>query len=135
MINSGNITGNRIAEFAKLFYGSQKKFAIAIGISPQHLHAYVKKKSRKPGYEILEKFHQSGMSINWLISGTGKMTADNSIGKILENGLKEHLEGGNVKEVGTSSVKAIPVIKNYEGLKILMKEAISEVINEKAQED
>ncbi|PID59445.1 MAG: hypothetical protein CR986_06120 [Ignavibacteriae bacterium] len=61
--------GGRIRIFAKKKYGTLKKLAQAIDISPQQLHQYISGK-REPGSKILLKLLNKGCDINWLLSGS-----------------------------------------------------------------
>ncbi len=61
--------GGRIRLFAKRKYGTLKKLAGAMDISPQQLHQYISGK-REPGSRILLKLLKLGCDINWLLSGS-----------------------------------------------------------------
>lgn len=61
--------GGRIRIFAKRKYGTLKKLANAMDISPQQLQQYIGGK-REPGSRILIKLLKLGCDINWLLSGT-----------------------------------------------------------------
>ncbi len=61
--------GGRIRIFAKRKYGTLKKLAEAMDISPQQLHQYISGK-REPGSRILLKLLRLGCDINWLLSGS-----------------------------------------------------------------
>lgn len=74
--------GERIRIFAKKCYGSQKNFAEHINFDYSYLNRIALGKNT-PGADILQKFYEAGMSINWLLSGKGSMFADNSVGKQL----------------------------------------------------
>jgi len=60
--------GGRIRLFAKRRYGTLKKLAEAMGISPQQLQQYLSGK-REPGSRILVKLLRLGCDINWLLGG------------------------------------------------------------------
>jgi transcriptional regulator with XRE-family HTH domain len=60
--------GGRIRLFAKRRYGTLKKLAEAMGISPQQLQQYISGK-REPGSRILVKLLRLGCDINWLLGG------------------------------------------------------------------
>lgn len=60
--------GERIRLFAKRKYGTLKKLAEAMKISPQQLQQYVSGK-REPGTRILMKLLRLGCDINWLLGG------------------------------------------------------------------
>lgn len=60
--------GERIRLFAKRKYGTLKKLAEAMKISPQQLQQYVSGK-REPGTRILIKLLRLGCDINWLLGG------------------------------------------------------------------
>ena len=61
--------GGRIRIFAKRKYGTLKKLADAMDISPQQLQQYISGK-REPGSKILIKLLRLGCDINWLLSGS-----------------------------------------------------------------
>jgi len=61
--------GGRIRIFAKRKYGTLKKLAEAMEISPQQLHQYISGK-REPGSRILLKLLKLGCDINWLLSSS-----------------------------------------------------------------
>ncbi|MBU1101071.1 MAG: helix-turn-helix domain-containing protein [Bacteroidetes bacterium] len=60
--------GERIRLFAKRKYGTLKKLADAMLISPQQLQQYISGK-REPGSRILIKLLKLGCDINWLLGG------------------------------------------------------------------
>lgn len=60
--------GERIRLFAKRKYGTLKKLAEAMLISPQQLQQYISGK-REPGTRILVKLLRLGCDVNWLLGG------------------------------------------------------------------
>jgi transcriptional regulator with XRE-family HTH domain len=60
--------GERMRFFAKKKYGTLKKLADAMQISPQQLQQYISAK-REPGTRILSKLLRLGCDINWLLGG------------------------------------------------------------------
>ena len=68
------IMGERIRIFAKRKYGTLKKLAEEMHISPQQLQQYISGK-REPGSKILAKLLRLGCDINWLLGGTESMEA------------------------------------------------------------
>jgi transcriptional regulator with XRE-family HTH domain len=60
--------GERIRLFAKRKYGTLKKLADAMKISPQQLQQYISGK-REPGTRILAKLLRLGCDVNWLLGG------------------------------------------------------------------
>ena len=60
--------GERVRLFAKQKYGTLKKLAEAMEISPQQLQQYISGK-REPGSKILIKLLRLGCDINWLLGG------------------------------------------------------------------
>ncbi|MBI1933950.1 MAG: helix-turn-helix transcriptional regulator [Ignavibacteriales bacterium] len=64
--------GGRIRLFAKKRYGTLKKLAEVMEISPQQLHQYISGK-REPGSKILLKLLKHGCDVNWLLSGSESM--------------------------------------------------------------
>jgi transcriptional regulator with XRE-family HTH domain len=60
--------GERMRFFAKKKYGTLKKLADAMKISPQQLQQYISGK-REPGTRILAKLLRLGCDVNWLLGG------------------------------------------------------------------
>jgi transcriptional regulator with XRE-family HTH domain len=60
--------GERIRFFAKRKYGTLKKLAESMKISPQQLQQYISGK-REPGTRILVKLLKLGCDVNWLLGG------------------------------------------------------------------
>ncbi len=60
--------GERMRLFAKRKYGTLKKLAEAMKISPQQLQQYISGK-REPGTRILAKLLRLGCDVNWLLGG------------------------------------------------------------------
>ncbi len=60
--------GERLRLFAKRKYGTLKKLAEAMKISPQQLQQYISAK-REPGTRILVKLLKLGCDVNWLLGG------------------------------------------------------------------
>lgn len=60
--------GERMRFFAKKKYGTLKKLADAMQISPQQLQQYISAK-REPGTKILAKLLRLGCDVNWLLGG------------------------------------------------------------------
>jgi len=60
--------GERMRLFAKRKYGTLKKLAEAMKISPQQLQQYISGK-REPGTRILVKLLKLGCDVNWLLGG------------------------------------------------------------------
>lgn len=60
--------GERIRLFARRKFGTLKKLADAMEISPQQLQQYISGK-REPGSRILMKFLKLGCDLNWLLGG------------------------------------------------------------------
>ncbi|MCF8355595.1 MAG: helix-turn-helix domain-containing protein [Melioribacteraceae bacterium] len=63
--------GERIRIFAKKKYGTLKKLADTMEISPQQLQQYISGR-REPGSKILVKLLRLGCDINWLLGGNEK---------------------------------------------------------------
>lgn len=82
--------GGRIRIFAKKKYGTLKRLAEAMGISPQQLHQYISGK-REPGSRILLKLLKLGCDINWLLSGSESLESfkidklEKELNKLQEN--------------------------------------------------
>lgn len=60
--------GERMRLFARKKYGTLKKLAEAMQISPQQLQQYISGK-REPGTRILAKLLRLGCDVNWLLGG------------------------------------------------------------------
>ncbi|TSA28388.1 MAG: XRE family transcriptional regulator, partial [Ignavibacteriales bacterium] len=60
--------GERLRLFAKRKYGTLKKLAEAMKISPQQLQQYISGK-REPGTRIMVKLLKLGCDVNWLLGG------------------------------------------------------------------
>lgn len=60
--------GERIRLFAKRKFGTLKKLADAMSISPQQLQQYISGK-REPGSKVLIRLLKLGCDINWLLGG------------------------------------------------------------------
>jgi transcriptional regulator with XRE-family HTH domain len=60
--------GERMRLFAKRKYGTLKKLAEAMQISPQQLQQYISG-HREPGSRILAKLLRLGCDVNWLLGG------------------------------------------------------------------
>jgi len=74
---------DRIKLFAKNCFGNLKAFCEELGISQSHLSHFLQ--GRMPSFEMLQKFKEAGMSIDWLIDGTGDMFANNEKGILLKS--------------------------------------------------
>lgn len=76
--------GPRIKYFAKRCYRTQHNFCEHIGIDAAQLSHYVSK-GRIPGGEMLFRFNQAGMSLDWLFNGGDdeRMFAQNDTGEKL----------------------------------------------------
>ncbi len=66
--------GQRIKKFIDRVYGTQKKFACQVNISRTILNRYIAD-INLPGADVLYKFKKAGMSIDWLLDGSGSMFA------------------------------------------------------------
>lgn len=86
----------------KKFKGKNILFSEAIGISPQHLQAYLTGRSN-PGSEILEKIGKLGVNIHWLVTGEGEMEFQTPESQILE--LKE--ENKKLKAIVSTVAESI----------------------------
>lgn len=88
-----NAIGPRIKYFAKRCYRTQNNFSEHIGIDAAQLSHYVSK-GRMPGGEILFRFNQAGMSLDWLFNGgdDSEMYARNDVGTRLREERAEFKE-------------------------------------------
>lgn len=71
---SSESVGDRIREFAKQRFGSQDGMARALSMPAVQLSKYING-TTKPGTDVLIRFTELGMSIDWLLTGTGEMMA------------------------------------------------------------
>jgi transcriptional regulator with XRE-family HTH domain len=69
--------GIRLKKFIEYISGTQSNFARLIQISPVVLNRYISGKML-PGADVMLKFQKVGLSIDWLLSGKGKMLHENS---------------------------------------------------------
>ncbi len=76
-------TGKRIRLFGETVYASIKDFATDLQMAPSNLQKYMNSE-REPGMGILVRMLEMGCNINWLLSGKGRMFADNETGRALE---------------------------------------------------
>jgi hypothetical protein len=76
-------TGKRIRLFGETVYESIKDFALDLNMAPSNLQKYMNSE-REPGMGILGRMLEMGCNLNWLLSGRGKMFADNEAGRSLE---------------------------------------------------
>jgi len=66
--------GERMRWFAKQKFGTLKKLADAMEISPQQLQQYISGK-REPGSKVLAKLLRLGCDVNWLLGGRESLEA------------------------------------------------------------
>lgn len=76
-------TGKRIRLFGETVYESIKDFAVDLNMAPSNLQKYMNSE-REPGMGILLRMLEMGCNLNWLLSGKGRMFADNDTGRALE---------------------------------------------------
>jgi hypothetical protein len=88
--------GPRIKHFAKRCYRTQSNFCEVIGIDATQMSYYVGR-GRVPGGDVLFRFFQAGMSIDWLFKGgdDSGMFADNAAGERLRQERTEFKETMN----------------------------------------
>ena len=72
--------GERLRAFAKARFGTLQKLSTAAGISYQQLSKYATNEKR-PQLDALERLRATGVSIDWLIDGTGEMMATGTTGQ------------------------------------------------------
>lgn len=119
----------RLTLFANSCFPSKKDFAEYLGMSPQHLSAYLNG-AREPSKKILEKFYIAGLSLDWLFSGSGEMYAQNARGKIL----KSRVTGIDSITSDSATSRKIPIIKNIESLKQFDINSLKQLVNELVEE-
>lgn len=97
------IIGQRLREFMEIKYNSVQAFASVLGIKPTQLSRWFSRQIPN-GYSFYQ-FYQDGCSLDWLMSGKGRMFADNEEGYLLEQRLqakffgKSNAERGNAKKI------------------------------------
>ena len=60
--------GQRIKDFARFKYKTQRNLARVMGNPPQSLQMYIMGE-RKPGLIMLRRLYEAGCNLNWLVSG------------------------------------------------------------------
>lgn len=75
--------GERLKFFAKERYGGVGNFAKACGINATQMSKYISGVN-EPMRSVLEKFGEAGLSLDWLISGVGRMDAPPSPGFVVD---------------------------------------------------
>ncbi len=95
--------GERIRIFAKRKYGTLKKLAQEMHISPQQLQQYISGK-REPGAKILAKLLRAGCDINWLLGGTESVEA-----------YRTYLLEAELRKLKTSLDQISHIVKRVEG--------------------
>ncbi|MGA2296577.1 MAG: helix-turn-helix transcriptional regulator [FCB group bacterium] len=106
----------KLTERLKIFiennYKTQKEFAEKANIDITALNRYLSGKV-SPGVDVLNKFNIAGVSIDWLINGTGSMYAKNPKGYELSN----HTEIQEIIDTSTPYKRIIKWInENYGSL-------------------
>lgn len=72
--------GIRLKSFIEINYRTHFKFAEVTDINPNIISRYINEKSL-PSVDILLKMKQAGISINWLLDGTGNKYSDTPKGR------------------------------------------------------
>jgi len=70
--------GDRLKQYIKQNFSNIKEFSMATGISQNQLSFYLNN-VRIPGGEILKKFAETGLNINWLLTGEGEMLTTKTV--------------------------------------------------------
>lgn len=110
--------GERLKHWIRRHYSSQKKFANIIGVSRQTLTNYITGISF-PKEEFLKNLSDLGCSVNYLLTGTGDIYADNEAGKKLRIRSNEgdiYLEGLENKDSNIISKVADDIDDDEENL-------------------
>ena len=104
--------GERLKKFILECYGSQKNFAELIGIKLSALNRYISDSSN-PGLDVLRKFKNAGLSIDWLIDGSSSMYASKSSSRPINI----NNESNNEKTSNTPYFRIKQwIIENYESI-------------------
>ncbi len=83
--------GNRIKKYISEAYKTQTNFAQSTGVRVAVINRYVNDKAL-PGADVLIKFKKAGMSIDWLLDGSGTMYANNAVGQQLRKKIENEIE-------------------------------------------
>lgn len=84
--------GDRLRKYGDVVYNSVEEFARALKIAPSNLQKYFNGE-RNPGLAMLQRLYELGCNINGLISGEGRMFADNDSGHALSARLRLSVHG------------------------------------------
>ncbi|MCX6155002.1 MAG: hypothetical protein NT007_12685 [Candidatus Kapabacteria bacterium] len=98
--------GYRIGFFAKTCYGSLAAFSKACDVPSTQITAYIQG-LRAAHAEIQLKFYEAGLSIDWLLSGSGGMFARNKIGNELKIEFTERTKNLDSDDVDMGDVQGI----------------------------
>ncbi|MCK5741009.1 MAG: helix-turn-helix transcriptional regulator [Chlorobi bacterium] len=97
--------GNRIRQIADTVYNTHgelaKKLKMTNGVLSNYIHSKI-----KPGYTFLDKMIKLGFSATWIISGHGRMFAENEVGE------KLNAEFGEFTGIFTTIIKH-KIIEKY----------------------
>ena len=86
----------RLKQFIKLNFDSQTEYAVKLSIDSSLLNRYIKGNT-KPDVKTLVRLYNSGLSIDWLLTGIGSMYAANINGLILQLGVQSLLTDNLLK--------------------------------------
>lgn len=112
----------RLKSIIKEDYGTQVRFAIAIGATKASISDYISGK-RKPNYLVLYRIAKEGYNLNWLLTGYGKKSNEETI-KMLTI---YSPEGTIVSEMAKDEILRL-ANKNYSGFSSKVKKNIEEVL-------
>ncbi len=84
--------GDRLRRYSDVVYNSVEEFARALKIAPSNLQKYFNGE-RNPGLAMLQRLYELGCNVNGLISGEGKLFADNDSGQALLARLRLSVHG------------------------------------------
>lgn len=104
-----NNIGNRLKEFIEKNYNSQIQFAEVTGINQNVISRYINEKS-SPSIEVLYRMKIGGISIDWLIDGTGTMYSDTPNGRKL---FAQEINSSVSKEKPYDRIKTW-IVENYQ---------------------
>ena len=104
--------GIRIKLFIQTCYKSQLFFAKQVDIDPTYLNRIINNR-HSPGVDILSKFNLAGVSLDWLLNGTGSMYSTNSEGEKLK---KTVSDSNKITRNDTNNRVISWICENYDNL-------------------
>ncbi|TAL67834.1 MAG: XRE family transcriptional regulator [Bacteroidetes bacterium] len=104
--------GIRIKLFIQTCYQSQLFFAKLVNLDPTYLNRIINNRLN-PGVDILSRFNSAGVSLDWLLNGSGSMYSTNSLGEKLKNMVSD---SSNITQNTTNKRVISWISENYDNL-------------------